>query len=86
MNVYCRDKTVATDTIYYGTPTIDDGSTQTQLFFGTKSLVTYVYGMKTDKQFINILEDNIHARFMTRSFIFQIKHKIKSFHNMVVSL
>ena len=31
-------------------------------FLGTKFLVTGVYGMKTDKQFVNTLEDYISKR------------------------
>ena len=61
MNVYRRDKPVATDTIYSDTHVIDDGYTCDQLFVGTKSLVSYVYGMKTDKQLVNTLEENICA-------------------------
>ena len=38
---------------------MDDGSTFAQLFVGNKTLVTDVYGMKTDKQFVNALEDSI---------------------------
>ena len=57
-----RSEPVATDTVYSDTPAIDDGSTCAQLFVGTTTLVTDVYGMKTDKQFINILEDNIRKR------------------------
>jgi hypothetical protein len=29
---------------------------------GTETIVTDVYGMKTEKQFVNTLEDNIHKR------------------------
>ena len=62
MNVHLRDKPVATHNIYSNTIAIGDGSTCTQLFFSTNSLVLYVYGMKIDNQFINNLEDNNHAR------------------------
>jgi len=41
------------------TPTIDSGATIAQVFVGTESLVTDVYSMKTDRQFINTLEDQI---------------------------
>ena len=51
MNVYRRDKPVATDTIYSDTHVIDDGYTCDQLFVGTKSLVSDVYGIKTDNIF-----------------------------------
>ena len=42
---------VATDTMYSDIPAMDDGSTYVQIFVGTKTIVTDVYGMKTDKQF-----------------------------------
>jgi hypothetical protein len=29
---------------------------------GTETLVTDIYGMKTEKKFVNTLEDNIHER------------------------
>ena len=32
-----------------------------QVFVGTKSLVTDVYGMKTEKQFVNTLQDIIRT-------------------------
>ena len=53
---------VATCTMCFDTPSMDDGSTFAQLFVGTKNLVTDAYGMKTDKQFVNTLEDNIRKR------------------------
>ena len=53
---------VATDTVHSVTPTADDGSTFVQLFVNTKTLVTCVYGMKKDKQFVNSLEKNIRKR------------------------
>jgi len=62
LNVFRRDEPVATDTVYSDTPAIDDGATCAQIFVGTKSLVTDVYGMKTDKEFVNTLEDNIRER------------------------
>ena len=69
MNVYCCDEPVSTDTIQSYTPSIDDGYTFSQLFVGTKSLVSDVYGMKKDKQFVNTLEDNIHVRGEMSKFI-----------------
>ena len=38
---------------------VDDSSTCVQLFVGTKTIVTDAYGMKTDKQFVNALENII---------------------------
>ena len=49
----------ATGIVCSDTPAIDDGSTSAQIFVSTKILVTDVYGIKSDKQFANILEDNI---------------------------
>jgi len=62
LNVHRREEPIATDTVYSDTPAIDDGSTSAQIFVGTESLLTDCYGMKTDKQFVNTLEDNIRQR------------------------
>ena len=62
LNVYRRNESVACDFVYADTPAVDDGSTSSVLFVGTKTLVTDVYGVKTDKQFVNTLEDNIRER------------------------
>ena len=62
MNLHHHDEPVGTDTIYYDTPFIDDGSKYAQLFVATKLLVSDVYVMKTDNQFFNTLEENIRAR------------------------
>ena len=61
MNVHQHNEPVATHNIYSNTIAIGDGSTCTQLFFSTNSLVLYVYGMKIDNQFANTLEYNICA-------------------------
>ncbi len=53
---------MATDTIYSDTPAIDSGVTTAQFFVGCDSMLCDVYGMKTDKQFVNTLEDNIRER------------------------
>jgi hypothetical protein len=62
LNVQRRDEPVATDTVYSDTPAIDGGETCAQIFVGTEIMVTDVYGMKTEKQFVNTIEDNIHER------------------------
>eukprot|EP00980_Cylindrotheca_fusiformis_P004536 scaffold963_cov114-Cylindrotheca_fusiformis.AAC.2 len=62
LNVQRRDEPVATDTVYSDTPAIDGGETCAQLFVGTETLVTDVYGMKTEHQFVNTLEDNVRER------------------------
>ena len=61
-NVHRRNEAVATDTVFADVPAVDDGSTAAQLFVGRESLVTDVYGVKTEKQFVNTLEDNIRKR------------------------
>jgi hypothetical protein len=83
LNVQCRNEPVATDTVYSDTPAIDDGSTSAQLYFGTKSTLTDVYGMKTDKQFVNTLEDNIRERgamdsLLSDSAQVEISNKVKT--------
>ena len=62
LNVPRRLEAVATDTIFSDTPAIDSGVKIAQLFVGHKSLVSDVYPMKSGKQFVNTLEDNIRFR------------------------
>jgi len=62
LNVHRRDEPVATDTIYSDTPAVDSGATIAQVFVGVVSLVTNVYAIKTDQQFINTLEDQIQTQ------------------------
>ena len=50
---------VATDTIFSDTPAVDDGSTMAQFFCGHDTLVCDAYGIKSTKQFINTLSDNM---------------------------
>jgi hypothetical protein len=54
-----RDEPVATDTIYSVTPAIDCGITSAQLFVGMKTHTADVYPIKSNKQFVNTLLDNI---------------------------
>jgi hypothetical protein len=61
-NVKRRNKPVTTDTVFSDTLVVDSVVTCAQLFVGRKSLVAEVYGLKTDKVFLNTLEDNIHKR------------------------
>jgi hypothetical protein len=62
LNVKRRDEPVATDIVFSDTPAIDGGETCAHIFVGTETLVTDVYGMKTEKQFVNTLEDNIREQ------------------------
>ena len=55
-------ETVATDTIFSDTPAVDDGPTMAQFFCGHDTLVCDAYGIKSTKQFINTLSDNIKKR------------------------
>ena len=58
-NIPRRSEAVATDTIFSDTPAVDDGSTMAQFFCGRDTLVCDAYGIKSTKQFINTLSDNI---------------------------
>jgi hypothetical protein len=62
LNVRPHDEPVATDTIYSDTPAIDCGVTSAQLFVGTRTHTADVYPIKSDKQFVNTLLDNITQR------------------------
>ena len=61
-NIPRRREAVATDTIFSDTPAVDDGSTMAQFFCGRDTLVCDAYGIKSTKQFINTLSDNIRKR------------------------
>ena len=61
-NIPRRSEAVATDTIFSDTPAVDDGSTMAQFFSGRDTLVCDAYGIKSTKQFINTLSDNIRKR------------------------
>ena len=58
-NIPRCSEAVATDTIFTDTPAVDDGSTMAQFFCGRDTLVCDAYGIKSTKQFINTLADNI---------------------------
>ena len=62
LNVHRRRENVATDTIFSDTPAIDSGVECAQLFVGKKSLVTDIYPMKSNSDFVSTLEDNIRSR------------------------
>ena len=61
-NIPRRSEAVATDTIFSDTPAVDDGSTMAQFFCGRGTLVCDAYGIKSTKQFINTLSDNIRKQ------------------------
>lgn len=62
LNVARRAEDLLTDIIYSDTPAIDDGSTSAAIYSGRLSHVLDVFGMKTDAQFVNTLEDIIRER------------------------
>ena len=59
LNVPRRHEAVATDTVYSDTPAVDSGVKQAQRFVEKESLVSDIYPMRSRKQFVNSLEDNI---------------------------
>ena len=61
-NIPSQSEEVATDTIFSDTPAIDSGVTMAQSFVGKQTLVTDVYPLTSQKQFVNTLEDNIRFR------------------------
>ena len=62
LNVPRRHEAVATDTVFSDTPAVDSGVKQAQVFVGRDTLVADAYPMKSGKQFVNNLEDNIRRR------------------------
>ena len=69
LNIHKRNKPVATDTIYSDTPAVDSGVKQARIFVGCITMVNDVYPMKTDKQFVNTLEDNIREQGATNKLV-----------------
>ena len=59
LNVPSRHEAVSTDTVYSDTPAVNSGVKQAQLFVGKESLVSDIYPMRCNNQFVNTLEDNI---------------------------
>ena len=62
LNIHRRHESVATDTVFSDTPAVDSGVKQAQVFVGRDTLVADAYPMKSGKQFVNTLEDNIRRR------------------------
>ena len=61
---------------------MDSGVKQAQLFVGKESLVSDIYPMRSGKQFVNTLEDNIHRhgamdKLISDSAKNEITHKVK---------
>jgi hypothetical protein len=61
LNFSQRNEPVATDTVFSDIPAIDNGARIAQIFVGRDTLVTDIYSMKSNKEFINMLEDNIRG-------------------------
>ena len=61
LNVPRRHESVATDTIFSDIPAVDSDVKQAQVFVGRDSLVADVYPMKSGKQIVNTMEDNINC-------------------------
>jgi hypothetical protein len=57
LNVHCREEALATNTVYSNVPAVDSGVTIAQLFVGLTSTVCDVYPLKTEKAFVNTLQD-----------------------------
>ena len=57
-----RHEAVATDTVFSDTPAVDSGVKQAQVFVGRDTLVADAYPMKSGKQFVNTIEDNIRRK------------------------
>ena len=59
LNIHRRHEAVATDTVFSDTPAVDSCVKQAQVFVGRDTLVPDAYPIKSGKQFVNTLDDNI---------------------------
>ena len=57
-----RHEPVGADTVFSDTPAVDSGIKQAQVFVGRDTLVADAYPIKSGKQFVNTLGDNIRMR------------------------
>ena len=62
LNIPRRHEAAATDTVFSDTPAVESGVKQAQVFVGRDTLVADAYPMKSGKQLVNTLEDNIRER------------------------
>ena len=62
LNIPRRHEPVATDTVFSGIPAVDSGVKQAQVFVGRDALVADAYPMKSVRQFVITLEDNIRKQ------------------------
>jgi hypothetical protein len=62
-NVKRQNEPVATDTVFSNTEAVDSGVKAAQIFVGRESLlVADIYGLKTDKEFVNTLKTTYENR------------------------
>ena len=59
LNVRHRQEPIATDYVYADVPAVENGSMGAQIFVGMGSEVVEEQGLKSPKQFVHSLEDNI---------------------------
>ena len=69
LNIPRRHEPVATDTVISDTSAADSGVKQGQVFVGRDTLVADAYPMKSGKQFVKTIEDNIRRRGATDRFL-----------------
>ena len=62
LNISRRHEPIATDTVFSDTPAVYSGVKQAQVFVGRDTLVADAYPMKSGKQFVDTLGDNIRRR------------------------
>ena len=62
LNIHRRHDPVATDTVFSDTLAVDSGVEKAQVFVGRDTLVAAAYPMRSGKQFVNPLENNIRTR------------------------
>ena len=62
LNIPRHHEAIATDMIVSDTPEVDSGVKQAQVFVGRDNVVADAYPMKSGKQFVSTLEDNIRRQ------------------------
>ena len=82
LNIPRRHEAVATDTVYSDIPAVDSGVKMAELFVGKDSSVSDIYPMRSGKQFVNTLGDNIHRhgamdKLISDSAKNEISHNVK---------
>ncbi|CAJ1934077.1 unnamed protein product [Cylindrotheca closterium] len=62
LNVNRRNEGLATNTVYADTPDIEHGHVAAQFYVGLSSLVSDVYGVTSDAQFLQTLQNSVQKR------------------------